>query len=330
MNPTTIDFGILGAGTIALDHARVAVDLGHRVVAGSTRSPESPRWARFKEEFGDTRFVADGRRLLEDDGLDALIVCLGWESINEWLPALLRCPKPMILEKPLGLDSATLAAALDGAGANLDNKIVGMNRRFYAPLRRLARRISEGGLKAVEIAHSEDIGHLIERFGQGFVPHVMVSNACHILDLACHLLGPLTIRAMYGFDEADYGTGFRSCHGLLETAGGVPVVFAFHADDPIRIGIRCRFNDHTVWHLSPLEALRVYKGYDIEEPTKGMNIRRYVPRCVEETVAEATFRPGFREQMAAFARRDFTIAARPRDALRLTRLIEDIQSAAAG
>ena len=316
--------GILGAGAIARDHAAAVHALGHRVVAGSTRSPNSPRWQSFRSVAPDARYVADGAALLDDPALDAVIVCLPWDVLPVWLPRLLAIPRPVLIEKPIGLDRAGLAAALTGPSLRTEGKMVGFNRRFYEPVGRLRERLGAGGLKAAEITISEDVARLVGRYRPEIVPHIPAYSSAHLLDLALHLLGPLAPVHMTAIAESGPAAPFRSYNGLLLTEAGVPVWLCLNAHDPVAVGIRCRFADHTVWHLSPVERLTVYCGYEVKDPEPGRNIRRYLPAAVETVDADLTLKPGFLAQMAAFLSGDFGPAARPVDSLALLALIEEI------
>lgn len=322
--------GFLGAGNIALAHAHAAETLGHRIAAGCTRSEESPRWAAFKENFPQARFAADGAELLEADDIDAVVACLSWFAMPEWLPVLLASSKPVLIEKPLGLDSEVVRNAVEQSGAHLENKMVGMNRRFYASVGRLCQRAGQGGLKSAHITISENVASLTKRYGPEIIPHILAYSSCHIIDVALHVLGKLRVNSVKACDETGSDRPFVSYNGLLETAEEVPVFLSINADSPDRIGLSCRFTDHTVWDLSPVEMLNVYDGYNTIEPTEEVNVRRYEPKAVESVVTDASMRPGIREQMAAFVSGDFGAAARPGDFAAALELSEAIQRRADG
>lgn len=326
MKTRSLRLGVLGAGTVAQDHARAALALGHRIVSGSTRISNSPRWKAFTKVAPEARFV-DADSMLADSELDAIVVCMPWHALPEWTTQLLACPKPMLLEKPIALASALLQTAIDGAGSAIVNKHVGFNRRFYKPVRRLAERLMQGGLKAADITISENVGRLLQRYGNAIAPHILAYSSCHILDLALHLFGPLVVESIHGYDDPGYPAPFRSYNGLL-SARGVPVALSINADDPVHIGIRCRFDDHTHWHLSPIEHLCIYEGYDIEEPSPQCPIRRYRPRLIDSIVVDSTYKPGFLEQMTAFCENDSALLATPVESVRLLELVEQIQKSA--
>lgn len=318
--------GMLGVGRIALEHARVLQTLGHRVVAGCCTSQSSPRWQQFSCAMPDVRFVADAAELLAAPDVEAVVACLPWNVTEQWLPRLFATPKPVLIEKPLALSSEALAAALSVKGTTLENKQVGLNRRFYATVQALKRRLQEGDVKAVDIFISEVLGRLIQNFGPEIIPHTLAYSSCHLLDAALYLLGPLTPIQIYSHDEQDYPLPFRSFSGLLETADGIPVTLAIHADAPVPVGIRCLFHDQSAWVLSPMERLMAYRGWKVIEAGLGSNTRGYMPIPFLEVAVESSHKPGFLEQMRAFTTGEGReIAATPAESAVLLQFIEAIQ-----
>ena len=53
----TFKFGIIGCGSIAIDHAIIIKKLGHKVVLGITKSKNSKNWKSFKKIFPETKFA---------------------------------------------------------------------------------------------------------------------------------------------------------------------------------------------------------------------------------------------------------------------------------
>jgi predicted dehydrogenase len=320
--------GFLGTGKISIEHALAAKALGHVIVAGSTTSRDSPRWKAFLSAASDTRFEPAGESLLTDPDIDAVVSCLPWNVTEKWLPKLLSTPKPVLIEKPLALSSAAVEDALSCHGARPDNKIVGFNRRFYAPVQKLRERLSMGGMKSAEIIVSEAVSRLVERYGSEIIGHVLAYSSSHILDTATYLLGKLKPVRVYGYKE-NGNVGFCSFTGILETEKAAPVILSINADNPVPVGIRVFFDDKTTWHLSPMERLVAYKGYEVIEPSAKNKIRQYKPKPFLESVADAKMKPGFLKQMRAFTSNEKGIAATPGESAELLRLIEEITRSAA-
>lgn len=318
---------VLGAGKVACHHADAAHALGHAIVAGATRSPSSHNWTAFHARAPEARFVPDGAALLHDPAVDAVIVCLPWNVIENWLDRLLESPTPLLIEKPVGLTAAKLQAALELHGAHRDNRLIGYNRRFYTTVARLRERLAAGGLKAVQATISEDIAHHVSRHGPEVVEHLLAFSSAHFLDLLLHLLGDLAIVRLRAHREREPGVPFVSYNGLLETATGIPVSLSLNASDPSPAGLRLLFDDHTTWVLQPLERLRVYDRYEIEGGPAS-TLRTYKPHealAVDEPVG---VKPGFVRQLESFLSGEFGPGARLQDQLNVLRFIERIRAAA--
>ena len=327
--PTRV--GFLGVGIIARAHAEAVRELGHTTVAGSATSAGSPRWLEFKSIAPQARFRLDGHALIGDKDVDAVVACLPWNVTESWLPRLLATPKPVMIEKPVALTAAALSAAMAGQPAWLENKIIGFNRRFYRTVQTLKKRIDQGGMKSVEITISETISGLAATYGPQIIEHILVYSSSHPLDTAVYLLGPLQPVKIYGHQERAYAKPFRSVTGLLETEQNTPVFLSIMADNPAPMGIRAYFDDQTTWHLSPLERLIAYKGYERVEPSPESQIRRYFPKPFLEINEDADFKPGFLDQMKAFLNGEGKqIAATLPDGLELLRFTENILKVSGG
>ena len=320
--------GFLGAGKVARHHARAARVLGATVTIACTRDINSPNWAPFCEEAPTATQMTDGEALLADSRVDAIVACLDWKTLPQWLNRLLELDKPVLLEKPIGLDLQSTRTLASRARSTRCLKMVGYNRRFYKPVQRLMDRISRGGLKAADVVISETIESHAERHGRDVIPHLLAFASAHVLDLMLYLFGPLEPVAMSAYAETGHAAPFVSYNGVLRTEAGVPVSLALNADDPTPAGIRCRFDDGSTWHLAPLEALTVYQGTEVIPESGTQNIRRYMPKVVETTTVDGDGKPGFKEQMAAFLSGEPGPAATIEDGIRVLEVIDMIEKSA--
>jgi predicted dehydrogenase len=269
--------------------------------------------------------------MLEDLEIDAVIACLPWNVTETWLPDLLATPKPVLLEKPIALSSSVLSQAIRQNKNTLQNKYAGFNRRFYRTVQTLKDRVNQGGVTSVEVTISETVEALAKTYGKQIVEHLLAYSSSHILDTAFHIFGPLKPIRIYGHNDTDNAPKFASFSGLLETGQGAPVFLTVLADNPAPVGIRIFFDDQTTWHLSPMERLIAYRGYDRTEPNTDSKIRRYTPKPFLEIDEDVEFKPGFLEQMRAFTEGSGRpISASPEESLELLSFIETVQSMAAG
>jgi predicted dehydrogenase len=320
--------GFLGAGPMALSHAAAAVTLGAEIVAVCTARKDSSNWDEFRKIAPHARRVTDGGALLEDAGTDGVVVCLPWDVMPRWAARLMKTPKPVLMEKPIGFDADEARTQAEAATTTLGNKLVGYNRRFYETVTLLRERVEKGGLKAVRVVISESVESQVERHGRDIIAHLISFCSAHTFDLMLHVLGPLRPVAMASFPEKDNAAPFVSFNGMLTTAENVPVTLALNVNDPANTGIRCLFDDGTAWELMPLEILTVYKGLDVEPPTPRENIRRYIPQVEARHEADASFKPGCHAQMAAFLSGDYGPGATVDDAVAVLDLIASLDASA--
>mgnify|MGYP001166676196 FL=1 len=326
LSPSTkIGVGVIGVGSIALDHASAILQLGHSIVAACATSEDSPRWKKFKKIAPEARFFSDIDALLEDADVEAIVVCLPWFVTEGVLAKLLVSSKRILIEKPVALSANALEDLLALPGIDVSNKIVGFNRRFYSSVQTLKERINKGGIKTVEISITESVARLGKKFGPSIIPNILVYNSCHILDTSIYLLGELKLLKNYSLSRSKKSLSFQSSFSLLETDSGVPVSLIITEENPLPVGIRVLFDDETTWHLSPMEQLNVFKGYDVVDPVDGVNIRKYVPRKILTVVEDNEFKPGFLEQMNFFLEgHQSNLNANLPEHLRLLKFIESL------
>ncbi|MBF0588132.1 MAG: Gfo/Idh/MocA family oxidoreductase [Magnetococcales bacterium] len=321
-----VKLGFLGAGIAACHHAAAATALGAEVVVACTRNGQSSRWSAFQHHAPHAHQVADGQQLLDDPHIDAVVACMSWDVMPQWAERLLRCPKPILIEKPITLDAGHLKRIIAAANLHPHNKLFGYNRRYYEPVAKLQQRLKQGGLKGVSVVISEAVADHVRRLGAPIVEHLIPFTSAHTLDLLLHLFGALQPVAMGAYAERGAAAPFVAYNGLLKTRHGVPLSLSINADDPSPIGVRCLFDDGTTWHLSPLETLTVYQGYEVRQPTAQHKTRRYTPKQIHQWQADASLKPGFKEQMAAFLAGNYGPGASLNDALQVLELIDAIQS----
>lgn len=323
--PSKKRVGFLGVGNITLDHIATVIKLGHQVAAGCATSQDTSQWNKFKNLAPQSIFVPDPTSLLQSPNIDAVVSCLPWNITQTYLPKLLETQKPVLIEKPVALTTTILQDALNNPNSNPENKLVGLNRRFYTTVDTLKRRVSQGGVKSVEIVISETVERLSNIYGPEIIPYIPVYNSCHILDTAVHIFGKLNPIHIYGHEDTSYATSYRSLTGLLETRSRKPVFLVATAENPVPSGIRVLFDDRTTWHLSPMERLIAYRGYRTIEPSERSNIRQYVPESFLEITEDSTLKPGFLGQMRSFLEgHKRHISATLTQSLDLLRLIDSL------
>lgn len=178
----TACIGAIGCGNYAasmlLPHFKGRSDVA--LVEVATTTPLSA--ANAQKKFGFARVCTDGKRILEDPDIDAVMILTPHGSHASLASEALRAGKAVFMEKPLAISVEGLGAVLKAAKeSGNDRLMVGFNRRF-APL----------------------LGTLRHAFGQNGAPQFL-----HYRVNA----GPLPPEGWYG-DRARHGGRFvgEGCH----------------------------------------------------------------------------------------------------------------------
>lgn len=318
--------GLIGIGAIAKKHAEAVAALGGEVVAACAGRPDSPNWPGFLEVAPTCRRLPDWRAVVDDPEVEAIVACAPWDRSPEMSEALIEATdKPLLLEKPVALSAAQALRLVERAG-DRDHIIVGYNRRFYEPVAALREAIARQRPVGASVRIGETVIRQVERFGPEIAPHLLAFSSAHALDLAVHLLGPLSVRALAHHrtehQPPSAEDGFLSVTAMLTNRDGVPVTVEVTAEDPGPNEVRFRFDGGLAYRLAPLESLQVLQGIRIEEPGPGRTVRRFEPIEIDRVEADGAIKPGVPGQMAAFLTGDRGPAAGLRDALRVMELLE--------
>lgn len=139
--------GVVGAGGMGTRHARNLLTraTGARVVAVADADVERAR--SLAAECGAGRVYEDGRALVSDPEVDAVVVASPDPTHADYVLACLDAGKPVFCEKPLATRSDQARAIVDrevAVGRRLVQ--VGFQRRYDAEFRALRRALSEGAV----------------------------------------------------------------------------------------------------------------------------------------------------------------------------------------
>lgn len=283
----------LGAGNIARYHATAAVEAGFKL-AGVAASPGSTSVGSFAEQYGFSEVHGDPSDLLGSSDWDALLVCSSYESLLNYTAALVGQSRPVLVEKPVALDSRSLLPFLDQKSAHV---AVAYNLRQYATVAAAKKFFvnAEMCLVTVEIPESVDfdISDPDLRFRKVF------ANSVHMLDLVRYLVGPIK------FPEFEHLGSYRNWSGAVvlgHTERGDLIVIKSAWNSPANFSITLESGKQR-FLLSPIERGQLFRGMTVAEPTEATPIRVYSPQIVKEyslNVAYQQFKPGFVEQMLDF------------------------------
>ena len=70
------NFGIIGCGSVAKDHATVIKKLGHQVILGTTKKKNSKNWKWFKKICPETKYVNKINEILLSNKVQYIVSCL--------------------------------------------------------------------------------------------------------------------------------------------------------------------------------------------------------------------------------------------------------------
>ncbi len=143
--------GLIGAGRIGRLHAEhLAYRLkGVELVSVSDVYVDSAK--KCAEEFGIERYFKDYNDVLNDDSINAVVICSSTDTHAEIIEAAARAGKHIFCEKPIALDVGRIDNALKTvaeAGVKLQ---IGFNRRFDPNFKRIKSLIESGKIGAPHI-----------------------------------------------------------------------------------------------------------------------------------------------------------------------------------
>jgi myo-inositol 2-dehydrogenase/D-chiro-inositol 1-dehydrogenase len=139
-----VSVGVIGAGRIGRIHARnLKYQIpGVRVAAVADVVVEPAR--RLAGELEIPRYEQDYRRLLEDRGIDAVVVCSSTDTHARIIIEAAEAGKHIFCEKPIDLSLEKIDQALKAVAASGVKFQVGFNRRFDPSFRKAKELVAAG------------------------------------------------------------------------------------------------------------------------------------------------------------------------------------------
>ncbi len=190
----TLRVGVIGAGLMGTTHARTlgTTVAGARVAAIADAVPEAGR--RLAGEAGVETTYDDPHALIEDPGVDAVIVASPGATHDGLALACLEAGKPVLCEKPLATTVDAARRVLE-AEAALGRRLiqVGFMRRFDPGYRVLKARLEAGDAGEPLIAYST---HRNPAVPPSFDSEMVIKDTVvHDVDTIRWLLGQELVRA---------------------------------------------------------------------------------------------------------------------------------------
>lgn len=228
MSSSDVGVGVVGLGFGANVHVpgwQLLAPLGVRLAAVCAR--DGGRAAAVAAEAGVPSAFRDWRELVEDERVSIVSVASPPETHREIVLGALRARKPVLCEKPLGLDSgeaAELAAAAAAAGVPV---LVNFSYRAVPAFRYARRLVERGDLgRALGIEVSWHVGTRLSAAAPSWKDEAgagggaLASFAVHALDYVEWMAGPAR-RVLGRLDTRRAEGGSEdTCVILLELATG--------------------------------------------------------------------------------------------------------------
>lgn len=219
----SVRVGLIGAGVMGADHARILHDGVPGAVLAAVHDVDPARARALAGECGGARVVDDAAALVADPGVDAVIVASPDDTHGPLALACIARGKPVLCEKPLaaGLDSCrTVVAAEVAAGRRLVQ--VGYMRRFDPGYLAMKAALEDGGLGPALFMHCVHRNAVAAAYltSEG----VIANSAVHEIDVARFVLGEEVAAATVISPRASArAPGRQPQLVVLETVGGTVV-----------------------------------------------------------------------------------------------------------
>lgn len=191
----SVSVAVIGAGFISDYHVNGLRAAGGADIAAMVgRRPEAT--TRKAESLGISRVETDYRRVLDDRSIDAVVVASPDDTHERIAIDALQAGKHVLLQKPMGLDSAQCRAIVHAdviAGCRLT---VSFMHRYFSEVRWLRDLLASGSMGKI---HSVCIRNATPGADWGdwfFTPGnvlggVVMQLGVHGIDLCRHLFGPV-------------------------------------------------------------------------------------------------------------------------------------------
>jgi myo-inositol 2-dehydrogenase/D-chiro-inositol 1-dehydrogenase len=184
----TIGVGLIGAGVMGADHARILAAAVSGVELTAVSDPDAGRVAKISETCKAVRTFADPLDLIRDPRVDAVLVASPDQTHAALVLACLDIEKPVLCEKPLAPSIEECLAVIDQEKALARCLVtVGYMRRFDPGYVEMKRRLDDGKLGAALVMHCIHRNVAAPSFMTG--PMLITNSAVHEIDIARFVLG---------------------------------------------------------------------------------------------------------------------------------------------
>lgn len=288
----------LGSGKIALEYSKVLKHLGYKVNYASCSSIKSKSWLKFKKANNEVKFLSN-KDIIFNTKINYVFSLLPPLEQIKYLPKLFKSKQNIFIEKPFFNNSVKFKKILNMNQKNLNNKYISFNRRFYDVVNVLKARVKKRDVKLVRVNINENFTKktLKKKINfKKFYPYY--GSSSHIIDLLIYLFKKVKFIKNYNLNKSK---DFPTQYAVLNCFKNTPIFLFIEKDAPLKNGIEIIFNDNSIWSLTPIEKLTVYKDYKISKSKgKNFNYLNYEQRKIMEKTEKSKFKPGFEKTVKFF------------------------------
>ncbi len=194
--PAPIRVAVIGGGFIADYHVNgLRAAGGAEVSALVSRSAANA--ARRAAELGVTRWETDHRQVLDDPGIDAVVVATPDDTHASVATDALAAGKAVLLQKPMALNAAECRAIIAAGKASTAPLTVSFMHRYFPEVGWLKQVIAEGRMGQIHTVRMRNATPGADWndwfYAAGHVAGgVVMQLGVHGIDLIRHLFGPIS------------------------------------------------------------------------------------------------------------------------------------------
>jgi myo-inositol 2-dehydrogenase/D-chiro-inositol 1-dehydrogenase len=236
----TLRVGIIGAGVMGADHARLLSGAVSGAELTAVSDVDGQRAAAVADAYGPARVLDDPVELIRDKAVDAVLVASFDATHEEFVLACLDEGKPVLCEKPLAPTVEGCARIVDAETTRGGRLVtVGFMRRYDPGYVELKRVLDAGEIGAALVLHCV---HRNPSAPAGLPSATIITNsAIHEIDAARWLLGEEIVAASVHRPRASRAAGTTQDPQILvlESAGGALVDIEVFVNARYGYDVRC-------------------------------------------------------------------------------------------